>query len=331
MRVLPRSAVCLVAIVGFAVVAFGVHAQEQEEPTEGPFLPVQLDEEYEPAKPEPEEGPPLPLHTIEGTGGLVLTPTAYLVNPGFDLSLGKPSVSAQAVWVGHKDMQNLAATWTLWERVELGYAVNRLGLDDFPRDVRAATGLDIDTNDVYLHHLNARVNLVREGEWDMSWMPAVTAGVHYKYNADIYEIDRDLGGVLSAVGYNDNDGVDMTLTATKSVACMGRPTIVSAGLRASKAAQFGLTGFGDDYLVSFEGSVVMLVTDQLAIGTEVRQKRDQYADVPGLVEGEDTWWDVHAAYILNNNAEIYAVVGDAGAVLNERDETFWGVVFKYEF
>ncbi len=310
MRLFPRSTAFLAIVVGLGLFTCGVYAAEEA----------------------PAEGPPLPLHTIEGTGGLVLTPAAYLVNPGADgVTFGKPSLSAQAVWIGGKDMQALAATWTLWGRLELGYAVNRLGLDDFPSDVRLATGLDIDTNDIYLHHFNARYNLIREGEWGKDWMPAVTAGLHYKYNADIYEIDRDLGGVLSTLGYNDNDGVDMTLTASKMVTCMERPVILSAGARASKAAQFGLAGFGDDYLVSFEGSAVMLVTDRLAIGTEVRQKRDQYANLPGLVQGEDTWWDVHAAYILNNNAEVYAVVGDAGDVLNHKDEVFWGAVFKYEF
>ena len=42
------------------------------------------------AKPQPapqeaapvEKGPPLPLHTIDGVGGVVITPIAYLVNPG---------------------------------------------------------------------------------------------------------------------------------------------------------------------------------------------------------------------------------------------------------
>lgn len=311
MEKVHRALFYIVVVVGLAACAVGASAQEQSEP---------------------KEGPPLPLHTIEGVGGLVLTPTAYLVNPQFELDLSKPAVSVQNVWVGDRDMQVLAATWAPSERVELGYAVNRLDLRDFASDVAKATPFTVSTGEVYLHHFNLRVQLINEKECDEAWMPTVTAGVHYKYNSDINDIDREMGGTLIGLGYDDDsDGVDLTLTASKTVTCAGRPTILSAGVRASRAAQFGLTGFGDEYLVSFEGGAVMLVTDQLALGAEVRQKRDQYADIPGIVEGEDTWWDVHAAYILNNNAEVYAVVGDAGAVLNHTDETFWGLVFKYEF
>lgn len=283
---------------------------------------------------QPQEGPPLPLHTIEGVGGLVLTPTAYLVNPGPEGTIiGKPSVSTQAVWIGDKDFQVLAATWTLFRRLELGYAVNRLGLDDFDGDVRDATGLDIATDDIYLHHFNARLNLLNEHLCECPWIPSVTVGAHYKYNADIYEIDRDLGGVLTGLGYNDNDGLDFTLTASKTVTCpvTERPVMLTAGARASKAAQYGLVGFTDDYIVTFEGSILMLVTDRLAVGTEYRQKGDDMGKVEDLLEREDDWWDVHAAYVINNNATVYAVAGNAGGVLNHTDENFFGGVLKYEF
>ncbi|MFO7957804.1 MAG: DUF3034 family protein [Candidatus Brocadiia bacterium] len=284
------------------------------------------------AEEEPPKGPPLPLHTIEGVGGLVLTPTAYLVNPGPPGTVvGKPSFSLQYARIGHKDFQAAAATVTLWERLELGYAANRLGLDDFDKDVRTMTGIDIGPNDIYMHNFNARLNLIQEGAWDRPWMPAVTVGAHYKYNDDINDIDRDLGGTLTGLGYNDNDGVDYTLTATKAIYCLPRPVLLSAGARASRGSQLGLVGFTDDYMVTFEGSALMLVTDRLAVGAEYRQKRNDLNDIPGLIGDEDSWWDVHAAYIINNHAELYATVGSAGTVLNHDDELLWGAVFKYEF
>lgn len=305
------------------------------------------------------EPPPLPLHTIEGVGGLPLTPMAYLVNPGPEDELfGKPALAAHAVWIGDKDLQVLSIVETLYGRIELGYAASRLGLDDFDDDVRRATagttttmvpvdgeegepimepvftstpGVDIGTDDINLHHFNLRVNLLPENACDTDWIPAVTAGAHYKYNDDVHEIDRDTGGVLRSLGYNDNDGVDFTLTATKTLTCLPRPVMVTAGARASKGAQLGYLGFTDDYLVTFEGSVLMLATDRLAVGAEYRQKGDDLDEIPGLINKEDSWWDVHAAYILNPNAEIYATYGNAGHVLNHSDENLWGLVFKYEF
>lgn len=286
-----------------------------------------------PAQEEPADSP-FPLHTIEGVGGLVLTPVAYLVNPGPDGAVcGKPAFSVQYVMIGDRDLQVVTASCTLWQRLELSYAFNRLALNDLDKDVRAAfPGVDITANEVYLHHFNARLNLIPEGAGDMSWVPAVTAGVHYKYNNDTDGLDRDLGGALTGLDYARNSGYDFTLTASKTLAdLLPRPVIISAGARASRAAQFGLLGFTDEHLVTFEGSVVVLVTDKLAIGAEYRQKGEALAEADGLINDEDSWWDVHVAYLIDGKTAVYAVIGSAGAVINHRNETFGGIVLKRTF
>jgi hypothetical protein len=43
--------------------------------------PCMAAEEAQAPQTAPSEGPPLPLHTIEGCGGGVIVPMAYLVNP----------------------------------------------------------------------------------------------------------------------------------------------------------------------------------------------------------------------------------------------------------
>jgi hypothetical protein len=278
------------------------------------------------------DGPPLPLHTIEGVGGIVLTPTAYLVNPGPPgTKVGKPAFATHFALIGDKDFEAFSVTWTLLERIELGYAFNRLGLDDLDDDILAATGISISANEVYLHHLNLRVNVIRENAGDTNWVPAVTLGAHYKYNDSIRDIDRDLAGTLTTLGLDDHDGIDFTLTASKTLTCLPRPVIVSAGARASKAVQLGLLGFTDDYAVTFEGNLLVLVTDRCAVGCEYRQKRGGMSAIPGLIAKEDSWWDVHAAYIINNNMDIYATIGSAGDVANHSNELIYGLVFKYEF
>ncbi|NIO13773.1 MAG: DUF3034 family protein, partial [Gemmatimonadales bacterium] len=207
-------------------------------------------------------------------------------------------------------------------RLELGYALNRFDVGNL---------LGSHPEQLYMHHFNVRCNLIQEGQWDKEWMPAITAGAHYKVNDDIDDINNSLADALDSIGYNDNDGVDFTLTASRTLGMFPRPVIATAGLRASKASQLGLAGFGDDYLVSFEGSVLTLLTDRLAVGAEYRQKREALGEIGGVVESEDSWWDVHAAYILSPKAVVYGTVGSAGAVLDHKDEMLWGVVFKYDF
>ena len=278
------------------------------------------------------DGPPLPLHTIEGVGGIVLTPMAYLVNPGPPgTTVGKPAAAVHFAMIGSKDLEAATLTWTFFRRLELGYAANRLGLDDFPSDVQTATGVDIGTDDVFLHHFNARLNIIEENQWDQNWIPAVTFGAHYKYNEDINDIDGRLGGALTGLGLDDDDGLDFTGTASKTVTFLSRPVIVSAGARASRAAQLRFVGFTDEYSLTFEGGAVMLVTDRLGVGAEYRQKPEALGEVPGLLGDEDSWWDVHAAYIINDQATVSATIGDLGTVLNHTDETLLGIVFKYEF
>ena len=300
----------MVAVVGMLVLTAGAFAAESED-----------------------EGLPIPLHTIEGVGGRPITPTAYLVNPGPEGEpFGMPAVSAGYVMVGEKDLQNVGITWTLWQRLELGYAVNRLGIDDLDSEIRSSTGLDFRPDRVYLHHFNARLQVIQEEEWDNPCMPAITLGAHGKYNNDIDKINRDLGDALESLAdYQNERGVDFTVTASKTLMAGDWPVIVSLGGRLSKASQFGLLGFGDKYLGSIEGNIATFLTDNLVVGAEYRGKPPVMDRIPDLLAEDDGWWDVHAGYVFSPNSVLYAVAGDAGAVANHTDEMFYGMVFKYDF
>ena len=78
-------------------------------------------------------GPPLPTHNVEGNSGVFITSTAYLANPAEEGEVfGKPSVSGTFVWMdkGEKDFESVAVTENIWGNVELGYALERIGLGD---------------------------------------------------------------------------------------------------------------------------------------------------------------------------------------------------------
>ena len=277
---------------------------------------------------------PCPIHTIEGYGGLAMVPTAYLVNPGPKGQIfGLPAISGTAIYIGHdKNLETLAITDTLWGRIELGYGMSRFGLGDGQDAIKKATGVEV-RDDVYLHNLNARFMLVEENSFGWNWMPALTAGVHYKINEGVDDIDDKLGGALSKTGLESNQGVDFTFVGTKMFPelVFGRPLILSLGLRNSDAAWLGYLGFGDNRHTTFEGSVVVLATNWLAFCYEYRQKIDQYDRIPGLQDGEDGMHAMGFAIFPDSHMSIAVLYGIFGATLNGDEDNAVGVQVKWEF
>lgn len=277
--------------------------------------------------------PPLPLHSVEGTGGVFSTHSAYLVNPaGEGEILGLPSVGVLHVHMGQgKHIETFTITETLWDRFELGYAFNYTDLGDLPQDIERDTGIEIADQFVGLHNFNARLLLVKDGDFDQKWLPALTVGVHYKYNDTIADIDEDLAGTLRSIGIRHDDGWDFTLYATKMITDLPRPILLNAGLRSTEAAHIGLLGFTDDRELVGEGSICVFATDRLILAAEYRQKPDEYDEVPGLIGAEDDWWTLCAAYIVNDRITMGAGYGHFGQVLNHEANSAWGVKVKVEF
>ncbi|HUT35296.1 MAG TPA: DUF3034 family protein [Planctomycetota bacterium] len=276
--------------------------------------------------------PPIPLHTIEGTSGVFITPTAYFANLPEDGGIwGKPSFAFSAVKLGEKNLLATTVTTNLFKRVEFGYSFMRLHLGDWAHDVRAATTLR-PQNHVEMHTLSARYMLVREGEWGKAWVPAITAGLSWKHNDSIMDINRDLAGTCKLIGVRDDDGFDFTLTASKMITgVLPNPLILSAGLRSTEAAQIGLLGFTHDRDIVFEGSAVYFLTSRVLLAAEYRQKPDNLKRIPGLVGNEDDWWTLAAAYIVNDHCTAALGYGHFGTILNHDENASWALQLKWEF
>src|ERR1035438_6347584 len=131
-----------------------------------------------------EKPPPLPLHQIEGNGGIFATLSAYIVNPPRNGEpVGRPAVGFAFVDLGHgQDLEALTLTETPLSRLELGFGYENFNLGNLPLDVYKATGLNLSESEVNLYNFNARVQILKEEEFDQKWIPALTFGVHYKYN-----------------------------------------------------------------------------------------------------------------------------------------------------
>ena len=285
-----------------------------------------------------EKAPPLPFHTIEGYGGGAITPMAYLVNGGPAGSVfGEPAVSMSYVNLGGMNLDALSVTETLFDRVELGYAADRLGLGNFPDDVRNFTGGgEIRTGDVWMHNFNIRGLLVKENDFTIFdiGVPAVTAGIEFKYNANIADINNRLSGALNGIGYRSSSGEDYTLTTTKTIkeGFFGKPLIATAGLRLSEGADLGLLGFGDTYHATFEGSIAVLPLDNLLVAYEFRQKTDPYnLNLAPLIGTEDNWHAIDVGLIMNKYSTLVVGYGHFGNLANNNADGAWWFQLKYEF
>ena len=280
-----------------------------------------------------EKPPPLPLHQIEGNGGIFSTLSAYLVNPPRDGELvGRPSVGFAFVDIGYgRNLEAFTVTETPWKRLELGYGYDRLDTGDLSQDVQNATGLVIHDNEVGLHNFNARLQLLKEGEFDQKWVPALTFGVHYKYNDTYNSINSDLKNTLHDISVVRNDGVDFTLYASKLLTFLPRPVLVEVGGRATEGAHLGLLGFTDKYSFNVEANVVVFITDSILLAAEYRQKPNDYTTIPGLINPEDDWWTIDAAYVVNKHLTLAVGYGHFGRVLNHDANGVWGITTKWEF
>ncbi len=220
-------------------------------------------------------GPPLPLHSIEGVSGVHITSTAYLANPPEEGKVfGMPSMSISSIFGREKNLQSIAVTENIMGRFELGYAYQRFGLGDWPDNVKSATGLRVGQH-LGLHNFNLRAMVVPEGGLDCSWMPAITLGTHFKWSEGQTRLDDDLGGLLDTMGSDRSSGVEFTAIASKTIKdLLPRPIIISGGIRNGDAIHTGFFGFAGNRETTFEGSLLVLLTDRLIFAAEYRQKPD---------------------------------------------------------
>lgn len=144
-------------------------------------------------------------------------------------------------------------------------------------------------------------------------MPQIAVGVLYK-KTDAGALGPTLFGPLGA----KDSGTDIYVSATKLFLAQG--ILVNGTLRATKANQNGLLGFGgtqsDSYKLQPEISVAKLLSKSLVIGAEYRAKPDNLnRSVLGTgALKEDDWWDVFVAWAPTKNFSLTAAYVDLGKI-----------------
>jgi len=229
--------------------------------------------------------------------------------------------------LGHEvNLEAFTITESPFKRLELGYGWDRLGLGDLPQV------LGIPADEVQLHNFNARFQILKEGEFDQKWIPALTAGVHYKYNDGISEVNREVGGALANVAHIPNhDGVDYTLYARNcSHNCRDRccSNLADARLRASGKAWAGSPTITTSFLKATWWCLSPAISRWRRNTNNNRATTRRLANV---VRKEGDWWTIDAAYVVNNHLTLAAGYGHFGNVLNHAANGVWGITTKWEF
>ena len=211
---------------------------------------------------------------LEGSAGGGLTPWALIAGLGTDEQVGA-SAFCTSVTTQTFNLGTCGAAIGIRDRVEFSVAQQRFDLDEI-----------IPGESIRQNVLGAKLRLFGDAVFDQDrWYPQLALGVQYKKN-----LDFDL--VPALLGAQHDAGLDFYLAATKVYLAgpFERTWLVNATLRATRANQLGILGFGgdrsDSRSLNAEISVGVFLTDQLVAGAEYRQKPNNLSSFR-----EDDYWD----------------------------------------
>lgn len=241
---------------------------------------------------------------VEGAAGGGLTPWAVIAGPGSRNQIGATAYATAWHSQGGFTLKATGVAVGFYDTVELSAARWRFGLSD------TVPGQSIDM-DVFGAKWRVCGDLVQDQ--DTPW-PQIALGVQLKNNHDTV--------VPTALGARRGNDTDFYASATKLwlAGARGWNLLGNLTLRATRANQFGLLGFGgdrgDSRRLHAEASLAVLPRDDLALGTEWRSKPDNLG-----VFKEERALDVFAAWFINPHVSLTVGVVDLGNVANKASQT----------
>ncbi|RYX97606.1 MAG: DUF3034 family protein [Comamonadaceae bacterium] len=253
------------------------------------------------------------VSSIDGAAGGGLTPWAMI---GTNATEGETGVSGFFTHAGTKDYGlNIAgAAVGFHDRFELSVA-----RQDF--DTKG-TGAALGLPGLHLKQtiVGAKARVLGDAILDSDrLMPQVAVGIEYKTLAS-----TGLDGTLDALGAKRH-GTDFYVSASKLF--LGQSLLLNGTLRATRANQNGLLGYGatlggseDKYSLQPEFSIAYLVSKNVAVGAEYRSMRNKLetaGKAAGLGNGlrSQDWKDVFVAWAPNKNVSFTLAYVDLGVIV----------------
>ena len=249
---------------------------------------------------------------LEGAGGGGLTPWALITGYGSRDSYGA-NVHATAVRTQDYSLDTYGVAAGIADRVELS-----LARQEFRGSLAPLDALRI-RQDIF----GVKVKVAGDAVYDQDrLLPQIAVGAMYKRNKGVGGLGALGVTNVKQLGAKDDHGVDYYVAATKIL--FEQSLLLSGTLRATKANQMGLLGFGgdqgDSYQAMAEVSAAYLINRKLVAGVEYRRKPHNLG-----VDKEKAYYDAFVGYFPNKHVSVtaaYAVLGDI-TVFNPTRQRGW--------
>ncbi|PPT33243.1 hypothetical protein XaCFBP7622_00720 [Xanthomonas arboricola] len=241
---------------------------------------------------------------IEGSSGGGIVPWATLSGYGTRDELGTV-LFATHVDSGDYRLDVQGAALTVGNRLELSLARQRLDLGTLQDRLGLpwnALGQDV---------FGAKLRVC--GDLVYGHAPQVSVGVQYKRLRD--------GTLPLAIGARDDHGTDVYVSASRLLlqGAGGYQLLLNGTLRATRANQTGLLGFGGDrrnsYRLVGEASAAVVLSPAWVVGVEYRNKPDNL----GFAR-EQAWADGFVAWFPSKHVSLTAAWAELGDIATLADQ-----------
>ncbi len=238
---------------------------------------------------------------VEGAGGGGITPWALVTGYGSRDSWG---ANAHYTYISTQDytLNSYGVAVGIADRLEIS-----LARQEFKGSLAPLNLLNI-KQDILGLKLKVAGDAVYEQD---NPMPQVAIGVLYKRNKGIGGLGALGVSNVKQLGARDDHGYDYYVAATKIL--FEQSLLLNGTLRATRANQMGLLGFGGDRGDSMrlmpEASVAYLVNRKLAVGAEYRRKPHNLG-----VDNEKAYYDAFVAWFPNRNFSVTAAYAELGDI-----------------
>jgi hypothetical protein len=233
---------------------------------------------------------------VEGAAGGGLVPWALIAGYGTRDQVGG-SAFVTGVRLDDFDLRSSGVAVGFFDRVEVSLARQRFDAGS----VIPGLVLRMDT-------IGAKVRVAGDAIYAQdSPMPQVSVGIMHKRDHD--------ATIPLAVGARRGSDNEFYVAATKLwlAGLAGRNVLLNGTLRATRANQLGLLGFGGDrsdkYRIQPEVSAAVMLSDSLAVGAESRWKPDNLHAF-----GEDDARDVFLAWFPSRYTALTVAYADLGRI-----------------
>ncbi|MBC7415564.1 MAG: DUF3034 family protein [Herminiimonas sp.] len=237
---------------------------------------------------------------VEGAGGGGLTPWALITGYGTRDSYGA-NVHLTTLHTADYGLKTAGVAVGMADRFEVSLAIQEFKGSKAPLD---QLDLKVDT-------VGIKLKLAGDAVYDQDRvLPQIAVGAMFKRTHGVGGLGALGVTNVKQLGATSDHGIDYYVAATKIF--LDQSLLVNLTLRASKANQFGLLGYGGDqndrYRPLLEGAVAYLINRRTVAGIEYRMKPHNLS-----VDKEKDAYDAFVAYFPTKNLSItaaYVALGD---------------------